>query len=418
MNPPQWPRRIALVTPWFGNSNGGAEVLCKGLAHALMAVGRPVEVLTTCCKDPFHDWGENQLAAGETQIEGIPVRRFPVRKRDASLYVNYCRALEIEGGLSPSQEMELLGNSINSPALYDFITRSHGEYLFFFMPYLYGTTFFGIKAASRKHSFLIPCLHNEPFAYLTAMQSMFARVHGCLFLSEPERDFASALYDLTNKSIEVVGGGIARDLAGDAERFRSERKTHAPFALYVGRKVQGKGADMLVKYFGDYLALNPCDGMQLVMLGTGELPIPDDLKNRVMSIGAETSSQVYDAMAACEFLIHPSFYESFSIVIMEAWLHRKPVLVNGECEVTLFHALRSNGGLYFSSFGEFAECVSLLRKRPEVRASLGEAGREYVLANYTWQDTAARFQRYLMWLEAQEHKRLAENTRSRAPVPD
>lgn len=394
------PHRLAFVTPWYGNRNGGAEVFCAGLARALQAAGRPVEILTTCCRDPFHDWSENHWPEGETVVDGIRVRRFPVRRRNADRYAHLAGALQRDGGLAPDQEEELLRNSINSDALCRFIADHRREYLFFFLPYLYGTTWFGVRECLPEHAFLIPCLHNEPFAYLGLMQQMFRRVRGCLFLSPPERDFASALYDLTDVFQAVMGGGLDRLTPGTPERFRQRSGLDAPFLLYVGRKVAGKGADLLLRYFGDYVALFPEEkDLHLVLIGSGDLHIPEDLRARVHSLRAETAEEVYDAMAACEIFVQPSFLESFSIVLMEAWLNRRPVLVNGQCEVTTYHALASNGGLYFSSFGEFAECVRLLRTNPLLGHRLGMNGERYVTENYLWADTVSRLQRFLAELE-------------------
>lgn len=388
-------RTVALVTPWFGNTNGGAEVFCAGLARALLAAGFPVEVLTTCCRDPFHDWGTNHLPAGETVVDGVPVRRFPVVPRNADHYARLYGVVAGGGDISPAQERELLSHSINSHALVEHIAARRGAARFFFLPYMYGTTFHGMMAAAPDERFLIPCLHNEPFAYIAAMQELFASAAGCLFLSEPERDLAAALFDLSSVRCAVLGGGLGRDVVGDAARFRARTGVEGPFALCVGRKVPGKGADLLVSHFGDHLALNPRENLRLVMIGSGTLEIPDDLRGRVVEVEARCHADVHDAMAACEFLIHPSLYESFSLVMMEAWMNGRAVLVNGECEVTRHHVLRANGGLYFSGLGEFCETVALLRTNPALRAAMGRAGRAYVEANYLWPDTVARFARFM-----------------------
>ncbi|PKO16998.1 hypothetical protein CVU37_09315 [candidate division BRC1 bacterium HGW-BRC1-1] len=388
-------KTIALVTPWFGNTNGGAEVFCGGLARALSAAGFNVEVWTTCCRDPFHDWGTNHLPEGESEANGVRVRRFPVGPRNADLYAHLYGVVANGGGLAAAQEDELLTNSINSPALVAYIRSQRDSARCFFLPYMYGTTVNGLRAADPANRFLIPCLHNEPFAYLEIMQRTFERATGCLFLSTPERDFASALYDLSHKPTALLGGGLSPDVLGDAARFRQRTGITGKFVLSVGRKVPGKGADILLNHFGDYLALNPREEVNLVMVGSGDLDVPADLRERVLSVNPQSSQDVYDAMAACEFLIHPSLYESFSLVMMEAWMNGRAVLVNGECEVTQSHVVRSNGGLYFSSLGEFCEAMHLLRTRPTMRGAMARAGRAYVEANWLWPHTVGRFARFI-----------------------
>lgn len=401
MKTPQPPHRIAFVIPWYGQRTGGAEVFCAGLAQSVAALGHDVTVLTTCCRDPFHDWSANHLPAGESWDAKVRVLRFPVTATDRSAFAHYYRLIDSGIDLPPDQEEEWLANSINSEAMYRFIAAHRRDYYFFFLPYLYGTTYFGIRSAGPAHSFLIPCLHNEPFAYLMAMQDMFRRVRGCVFLSEAERDFASALYPIWEKRNFLLGGGVSKDCVGKAEDFRRRYGIEGPFALCVGRKVPGKGADLLVNYFAAYRKYYADDPLRLVLIGKGNVELPRELRPWVLEPELSDWRHVFDAMAACEVLIQPSFFESFSLVLMEGWMNRRPALVNGECAVTLAHVLASNGGLYFASVGEFIEALHMIRSRPHLAAAMGRAGERYVKSRYLWCDTAMRFHDYIetLWEE-------------------
>jgi glycosyltransferase involved in cell wall biosynthesis len=412
------PYKLAFVIPWYGNPTGGAEVFCRGLARALAALGHDVTVLTTCCRDPFHDWSQNHLPAGETFDGPVRVLRFPVDGTDRTAFAHYYQLIDRGLDLSPTQEEEWMANSINSSALYRYIAAKRKKYFFFFLPYLYGTTFFGIRAAGRQHSFLIPCLHNEPFAYLAIMQEMFSRVRGCLFLSEPERDLANALFPIYEKENLVLGGGLDRECVGDAARFRAHYKITDPYALCVGRKVPGKGTDLLVSYFEAYRRYCSHDPLRLVLIGKGKVEVPPELKDFVLEPELDEWTHVFDAMAGCEFLIQPSFFESFSLVLMEAWLNGRPVLVNGECEVTLHHVLESNGGLYFTNVGEFIEIIRLLRARPELAATLGRAGEQYVRSRYLWPATAMRLHDFLERLWKKVRPSCSDRANEAAPPPE
>jgi glycosyltransferase involved in cell wall biosynthesis len=70
--------------------------------------------------------------------------------------------------------------------------------------------------------------------------------------------------------------------------------------------------------------------------------------------------------------------------MMEAWLAGAPALVHGRCPVTRDHCLASNGGLFFEDYFEFVEALELLARDGALRQRMGEAGRAYVLAHYTW----------------------------------
>ena len=80
----------------------------------------------------------------------------------------------------------------------------------------------------------------------------------------------------------------------------------------------------------------------------------------------------------------PSYYESLSMVALEAWALGRPVLANGRCDVLKGQCIRSNAGLYYESYQEFAEALYSLESYGPLNASLGRNGREYFKRNYAW----------------------------------
>jgi glycosyltransferase involved in cell wall biosynthesis len=107
-----------------------------------------------------------------------------------------------------------------------------------------------------------------------------------------------------------------------------------------------------------------------------------------------------DAMAAAAVFCQPSVNESFSIVLMESWLTGTPALVHGACAVTVEHCRRSNGGLYCVNSAEFAATLDYLAAHPQTAQRMGELGRDYVLANYTWPTIVDRYSAVLRQVEA------------------
>lgn len=103
------------------------------------------------------------------------------------------------------------------------------------------------------------------------------------------------------------------------------------------------------------------------MLLIGNLPasIPAGGHEHIQDLGFVHLQDKYDAYAAAEFLLQPSLMESFSIVIMEAWLAGTPVMVHAGCSVTKDHVERSGGGLHFKDYPSFAEGLELLLSRPK-----------------------------------------------------
>jgi glycosyltransferase involved in cell wall biosynthesis len=93
--------------------------------------------------------------------------------------------------------------------------------------------------------------------------------------------------------------------------------------------------------------------------------------------------------------VMPSAYESFSIVLMEAWECGTPALVNGASEVLREHAERSGGALCFDGYARFEAALDRLVADDLLRATMGAAGRTYVDRNYRWPALIERYRRFL-----------------------
>ena len=65
------------------------------------------------------------------------------------------------------------------------------------------------------------------------------------------------------------------------------------------------------------------------------------------------------------------------MVALEAWALGKPVLANGRCDVLRGQCVRSNAGLYYENFEEFAEALFTLEATGPLGAVLGANGREF-----------------------------------------
>ena len=80
----------------------------------------------------------------------------------------------------------------------------------------------------------------------------------------------------------------------------------------------------------------------------------------------------------------PSFFESLSMVALEAWALGKPVLANAQCDVLKGQCIRSNAGLYYESTSEFAETLRAIEFNKWIAGTLGKNGRQYYRDNYDW----------------------------------
>lgn len=396
-------RRIAFVVPRFGEQvMGGAETLARGFAiqtaHAGLAA---VEVFTTCATS--HLTWHNQLPAGTSDDQGVTVHRFHVdaQRRNVKRYAELMTRIAYEDALSLDEQLDWVANSVQSPALYAALARAQDQFdFFFFIPYLFGTTFYGTAICPHK-AILWPCLHDEPYAHLGITKDLFEGCLGVAYNAAPEQALAERLYG-AHPGAQVIGSGLSlpsvqTPTPTNPDRFRSKHNLHGPFVLYVGRLEGPKNIGTLIDYFCAYKRTQP-GPLKLVLMGDGPAAVPDHPD--VIRLGFQPEQDKRDAMAAASVLCQPSVNESFSIVIMEAWLQGTPMLVHADCDVTRYHAVQSNGGLYFAHAEEFEEALTWLLSHESERKRMGENGKRYVAREYNWPAVLARFERAMGYWEA------------------
>lgn len=376
---------IVVVVPWYGTDiPGGAEAYARRLSEELVRAGQRLEVWTTCVRDFRSDWNHDFHKPGTTTENSVTVRRFPVRKRNTSAFdaVNAKLMRNIE--ISPAEEQTFLEENIRSDALCDAISNAHAEEVFLFLPYMFGTTYWGMKARPRL-SILQPCLHDESYAYLSTFKQMYRNAAMILCNSIEERDLLRSIVgeEVAARAI-VTGIGVDQPTTKASPGIEAILDSANPYILYAGRKEPGKGTPDLVAMFASYKRLSP-GPLGLVLAGPGEVALPPDAETLgIRDVGYLSKPDLHTAMANAVALCQPSRNESFSIVMMESWLSGRPVLVDGRCEVTRRHCERSNGGLWYTTQTEFNEVIRYLTTNDTEASRMGTNGASYAAINYSW----------------------------------
>jgi glycosyltransferase involved in cell wall biosynthesis len=392
---------IALVTPWFGeDQTNGAALLSSQLVRELFAANQRVDVLTTCAKSFGDDWSANYYAEGASHSEDFTVRRFAVRDRDASAF-DHANAFLL------SQPLEFLrahprcipasvagafcAENIQAPGLLKYLSdwgRSYSAILF--TPYLYGPVLAGVEIAGAR-SFVQPCLHDEPYAYLPQVARLFSGARGLLFNSRAEYDLARRLYGpAIEKKSTIVGHWVPAprtDTAGDRAVPRER------FVFYLGRMCESKNVGAVVNAFRDYRRYRPGSRLELVLAGEGEGFESGDGVRVVGRIGERRKAAM---LASCAALVQPSVNESFSRSVMEAWSYGKPVVVNGDCAPTADAVRECGGGWAASCAAEWIAALSSIdRASTQQLRELGDLGRMHYLQFGTPQRVLQRYREAL-----------------------
>ncbi len=382
--------KVAFVCPFFGeHAAGGAEFAARSVALHLAESGMAVDILTTCLRDLPHGLTHNAHPAGVFRDGPLTVRRFRAETPVMAPFDVLNDAIIDGAVLTPREELQFMSRNVNSLDLLRYMGDHEADYDWFcFIPYLFGTTCFGIRVVPEK-SVMIPCLHDEGYARLRMVHDAMASAQRVVFNAEAEQRFARTAYGIDDDRGVYVGLGVDTDIESDGDRFRQRFGIEDPFVLYVGRRDTTKNVHTLITYFERYKRNHP-GPLKLALVGPAELPVAN-VSNDVIDLGFVSVQEKRDAYAAADVFCQPSLNESFSYVIMEAWLCGTPCLVHERCEVTHDHAVRSGGGLVFNREADFDGALTRLLTDTDLNDQMAAAGRRYVFENFAWDHIVRRF---------------------------
>ncbi len=402
-------KTVAIVVPWFGESlKGGAEQLAWQVSNRLADRGHSIEVLSTCCASFLEDWSVNTLPSGVKQVGNLSVRRFKVDKRRADLFSHAnCFGLalppeKLKAGVNPfsAGTAELfVAENINSLALERYLKNNKDKYhAFIFLPYLYGIILNALEIVQEK-AWLQPCLHDEAYAYLPAVDTCMRACHGILYNSLGEERLASDLFGpgIVRKG-EVVGVGVESldiPLADLPHTVAGLNLQEEQYVLCLGRRDQTKNTSMLVDAYQVYRGLNPQNPLKLIIAGPGDAQFGSDVDG-VYDLGLVSEEDKEALLANCKVLFQPSRNESYSRVIMEAWFYDRPVAVHGECLATALAVEAANGGLQAIDVGQWADLFSVFGQMVETEClAYGTTGKEYAKQFAEWDSVIDRYEQVL-----------------------
>jgi len=372
--------KIAVVVQRYGQSiNGGAELHARYIAEHL-ARHAEVEVITTCAAD-YVTW-HNALEPGVERVNGVAVRRFRVTHERDPLIFGRRSTQVFQQRHSIGDELEWIdAQGPASPALVEWIAAHGADFDFcLFFSYRYYHAYHAARKPGLR-AILVPTAERDAAIGLAIFPPLFRSVRAFMYNSPEERAMIHAVSN--NHDVPGVVVGIGSEVPPNVQpaRFRQKHQIRGPFAVYVGRIDQNKGCNELFEYFQGYAA-DPSTSLSLVLIGNSLLPIP--AHPRIRHLGFLDDTDKFDAIAAAELLIMPSYFESLSMVALEAWALGRPVLANGKCDVLKGQCIRSNAGLYYETFAEFAETLRAIEHNRWLSAALGRNGRQFYRDQYDW----------------------------------
>jgi len=386
---------------------GGSERYIREVATRLGARGHAATVLTSNLIDVEGFWqrGRRMVPAGVEDDGGVKVVRF--RPRVLPLHGLISRALGLlpwaPAGLGlapPGLVMPTLWRAVRAAAGFDVVHAAAYP----------GLMYMGAVAARRSGARLVlmPCSHpglpgqGQP-AYARLPRRLVGLYHqadSVVAMTHLERDMLVQA-GIPEARVVVTGAGVdpAAAEGADGTRFRRRHSlsADAPVVAFVGHKTAGKGALHLLEASQVLVARRP--DLVVALTGTATAAfqraydrLPEHVRRRVLNLSL-SEQEKHDLLAAASALVLPSREDSFGIVLLEAWLHGRPVIGARAGGIPAVIDDGATGLLVpYGDVPAISRAVERLLDHPDEAARLGAVGRERVLACHTWDDVYRRLE--------------------------
>lgn len=391
---------------------GGAQTYVQQLAEGLVGAGHRVTVFTTDAGEVESIWhaGKARLASGSAVVNGVAVKRLPLRRLPPSPYSYYLlRRLTVTLAQAPGTPQRLLGLLAGftpwAPGLAAALRQEPEPpdlVHCFTIPFeaLIKTGADYARGLGTPHV-VTPFLHtggpsDTRVAHGYAMphqMELLRRASAVVTLTERERAFLLAR-GVPAGRVHTIPAGIP--LPPDCPSFPAERTDHRPLVLFLGAVTYEKGAVHLVEAMRRLWAGGvPVD---LALAGTvtdqfrgylRRLPAADRERVRLRGIVDEDAKR--GLLDQCALLAMPSRVDSFGLVYLEAWGHGKPVIGSWAGGVPDVVDHGENGLLVpFGDVTALAAAIRRLLEHPAEAQRLGRAGWKKLHAQYRSELVLAR----------------------------
>jgi len=409
--------KVLHVTQGYSPAIGGTEWMIQRLSEELVAqFGDQVTVFTTNCYsgEAFFTPRLPRLPLGSEEINGVRVRRFPVRSRVSQIF-RILQTIPYTFRLPGNQYLRALASGPVVPGLVAAI-REHDADVIAASSFPLLHMFAALRAAQEtdRPCILIGGLHPQdqwgferPMIYQAIQQA--ARY---VAYTEFEARYVIERGALPER-VATIGVGVDprpfENLSTCEAKKRLGMDPDKPVIGFIGQIGGAKGVDTVVRAM-PYVWENFPEA-QLFIAGARTL-FADYLEGLIKRLPLEDRAKIvlrynfsHDEkpwlFAATDVFAYPSGYESFGIAFLEAWSCQKPVIGCQRGAVPwVVDAGRDGLLVEFQNDKSLAEAIILLLANHQWSSALGRAGYEKVKSGYTWSKISRRFRdQYLIALK-------------------
>lgn len=212
---------------------------------------------------------------------------------------------------------------------------------------------------------------------------------------------------INSAKIKVSGIGVdeTANTQNDVDKFRKKYNIDSPYVLQISTQTHDKGSHHTIEAMK--VLWNKGVDIKLVLIGQ----ILSEFESYLVSqksyvfentviLNYATEKDKNDAIEGCEVFVMPSKSDSFGLVYVESWLHKKPVIAAYCSGVTEVIDEGING--FFVPFGDYemiAGYILKLLKNKDLAQKMGEEGYKKAKNNYLWEQRIKSFYKLIEGLK-------------------
>jgi glycosyltransferase involved in cell wall biosynthesis len=413
-------KRILFVTPSYLPFVGGTTAFVAAMARRLAADGHAVTVLTTNARQAADFWQRPAHAPPPAKeiLDGVTVERlalaypFPAPyafglARRLGLWLTRTRVhgsalrpllRRLAMHMPPIPDLETALERLAAGSNIIHVVESSWDGLF--------TA--GVDTAQRHN---IPCVAT-PLMHLgdAGIRAHYQMAHqvdaylgatAVLALSQREAQTYIALGVMPER-VHVIPMGVEGAVSAEQDglrlaAFRGAQRIAGSIVAFLGANTYDKGAFTLALAAAQLVEAGvqvtaifagPQGDSLIAFLDNQEADIRTALLEHIRILGVVDENTKHALLAACDLLALPSQVDTFGIVLLEAWLHGKPVI--GASAGGIPELVRHDENGLIVPFGDAATLAAAIRQLvadPNLAARLGAEGRRQVSNQYTWDRT-------------------------------
>ena len=402
--------RITIVTPVYLPSMGGLQIHAREIAMGLQKKGHDITVVTANTKNPwlwfFNE--ENGKYKQEETIDDIKVIRLSPRfKRFWKCLYYFCYKSNIPGSYRISKW--IFGDNLElfrGPWGYGkkVIRETNPDFIILYAPYfrlIYDCLY--IRKVKSVPLVTIPLFHTI-VQKVEKYQKDLLTTSDIIFTMTILETNTFVANGISPDKMHILGCGlnpeeISYPLCRN-EIYKKYNLKNTFNICYIGRLDVDKGVLDLIKAFE--LISEKTEDVSLVLAGSRIEntvvimqhieQLPATIKARIIVIFDLEEADKHSLITCMDVLVLPSIAESFGIVILEAWINKKPAIACADTPPGVI-VTEGQGGLCYEYKNnlDLAQKILQLKNNPSVAKTMGENGYRIVNEKYTWDKIVDKF---------------------------